>query len=258
MPDIKARKQFGQHFIHERLVLEQIIHVIHAKPTDTFLEIGPGKGALTELLLAYTHTLDAVEIDRDLCALLETRFGKALNLHCGDILEFDINQTKSKEPLRIIGNLPYNISTPLIFHLFESIDHIRDMHFMLQLEVAQRLTAQPGDKAYSKLSVISAGMAHTQILFEVAAEAFSPPPQVTSAFVKITPAVRIPDIAQRKLFNTVVRTAFTHRRKTLAKNLHGLINPAELSQLGINPGARPETIAIESFLSMVKYLNHGR
>lgn len=215
------------------------------------MEIGPGLGALTRALLESGCRLDAIELDRDLTTPLLAAFSiyPGFTLHGADALSFDFSQLPVEgESLRIVGNLPYNISTPLIFRLLETADIIEDMHFMLQLEVVQRLTAEPGDRHWGRLGVMTQLSCHTEMLFEVPPEAFDPQPKVQSAIVRLTPlaAPRVP-MSERKQFERVVTTAFSQRRKTLRNTLKPLLSADAIAAAGIDPGRRAETLSIDEF-----------
>ena len=250
---IRPKRRFGQHFLNDSVVINQIIKAVRPKPSDTLIEIGPGNGAVTEALLAYTDVVEAVEIDRKLCDGLKQKFGKALHLHRQDVLKFDFDAFKPDTDYRVVGNLPYNISTPLLFKLFDAIARIQDLHFMLQLEVARRLEAGPGDSDYSKLSVITACFVRTQLLFEVGPQAFSPPPKVRSAFVRLIPRPRLHNDEQKEGIKKLVQISFAQPRKILSKTFAGLFSKYELRMLDINPDARPETLNVDDFLNMLNY-----
>jgi len=250
----RARKRFGQNFLRDANVIRQIAAAIHPREQQHLVEIGPGQGALTAELLASGCQLDVIELDRDLIPILESAFvGETrLTIHQGDALRFDYNSLyDGQQPMRLVGNLPYNISTPLIFHLLEYAPAIDDMHFMLQLEVVNRLAAQPGSKAWGKLGVMAQYHCQIDALFEVPPSAFTPAPKVQSAIVRLTPRrqlVRDPELESR--LRRVVYAAFAQRRKTLRNNLRDLINMQQLEDLGISPGARAETLNLQQFVAM--------
>ena len=250
MNDHRPRKRFGQHFLHDRNIIGRIIAALAPDAGDRVVEIGPGTGALTrELLTRLTH-LDAVELDRDLLARLEAEFPPdRLALHNADALKFDFCSLASgNSTLRLIGNLPYNISTPLLFHLLEQAGCIKDMLFMLQKEVVERLRAAPDGKDYGRLSVMIQYRCAVEKLFDVAPGAFTPPPRVDSAVVRLvphaTPPVAVDDPAR---FALLVRAAFASRRKTLRNNLRGLLSAEAMRALGIDPGRRAETLSLAEF-----------
>lgn len=253
----RARKRFGQHFLHDGTIIDRILHGIDARSTDHLVEIGPGPGALTQPLLATGATLDAVEVDRDLAATLTRRFAAqpGFHLHCADALRFDFAALAgSGPPLRLVGNLPYNISTPLLFHLLENTAKIRDMHFMLQKEVVDRLTAPPGGRDYGRLTVAVAARATAVKLFDVGPGAFTPPPKVWSSVVRITPRAAAFPIASFKAFDQIVAAAFSQRRKTLANALRRLLTADQITQAGIDPGIRAERLAPADFARLADRL----
>jgi 16S rRNA (adenine1518-N6/adenine1519-N6)-dimethyltransferase len=249
----QARKRFGQHFLHDRHVIGRIVATLAPRPGDHIVEIGPGKGALTRELAKQLPHFDAVELDRDLLAHLPSAIpaGK-LTLHGADALKFDFCQLmQAGRNLRLVGNLPYNISTPLLFHLLDQAGCIEDMLFMLQKEVVQRLAAAPGGKDYGRLSVMIQYRCAVEKLFDVAPGAFTPPPKVDSAVVRLTPyekpPVAVNDEAQ---FAKVVRAAFASRRKTLRNNMKGLISAEAMTALGIDPTRRAETLSLAEFAAL--------
>lgn len=255
----QARKRFGQNFLHDASVIRRIVHVIHPQPDQHLVEIGPGQGAITEGLLESGCRLDVIEIDRDLVPRLELQFRQYENLriHSADALQFDYGQlahTGSK--MRLVGNLPYNISTPLIFHLLKFAPLIADMHFMLQLEVVKRLAADPGSKAWGKLGVMAQYHCRVDSLFEVPPGAFQPSPKVISAIVRFQPRnEHPPDQAQEARLRRVVNAAFSQRRKTLRNTLRDLVNVQQLEELGISPSARAETLELQQFIQISNLLN---
>ena len=244
-PGARPRKRFGQHFLHDPQVIARIVSAIEPQRGERLLEIGPGRGALTAPLLERVGALMAIEIDRDLVRDLAQRFGPALEVLNEDVLEVDLAAVRGAgAPLRLVGNLPYNISTPLLFRLLEQRDAIRDMHFMLQKEVVDRMVAAPGSRTYGRLTVMLAPWVRMERLFNVGPGAFTPPPKVFSAIVRLTPlADPAFDIGSATRFERVVRAAFAHRRKTLRNALKGTLEISVLEQLGIDPGARPEQLA---------------
>jgi len=246
----KARKRFGQNFLQDRSVIETILGAIHPQPEDNILEIGPGLGALTQPLLRRVEKLRAVEIDRDLQAHLAT-LGPKLDLIPADALTVDYSQFG--KGLRIIGNLPYNISTPLLLHLLQYHACIEDMHFMLQKEVVSRLAASPGNKAYGRLSVIVQYFCKVEFICNVPPEAFEPQPKVDSAVVRLMPYTDSPyEAVDVSRLEKAVAKAFGMRRKTLANNLKGFMTAETLSQMGIDPLKRPEQIDIPEFIKIAK------
>jgi 16S rRNA (adenine1518-N6/adenine1519-N6)-dimethyltransferase len=258
----KPRKRFGQHFLHDPNIIRAIIAAINPKPGEHVVEIGPGLGAITCPLLEKLPTLEVVELDRDVIPLLEERcsqFGQ-LNIHQADALRFDFSQLCA-EPrgLRVVGNLPYNISTPLIFHLLDSSEKIRDMHFLLQQEVVQRITAAPGGGDYGRLSIMVQYRCRAQYLFHVGRGAFRPPPKVESAVVRLEPYTELPHRADNeRLFAQLVNQAFSQRRKTLRKSLRGLSEDRHFKAADIDPGKRPEQLSVGEFVALSNQINQDK
>lgn len=253
----QARKRFGQNFLQDPGVIERIVRAINPKPGEAMVEIGPGLGALTEEILADNPQLQVVELDRDLVPVLRTKFFNYpdFRIHEADALSFDFRQLVTDQPLRIVGNLPYNISTPLIFHLLSQADVIRDMHFMLQKEVVLRMAAVPGDNNYGRLGIMTQYFCRVQPLFEVGPGAFRPSPKVDSAIVRLVPHQTLPHPARDlATLQMVVRTAFNARRKTLRKALAGLVTVADLQQLGIDDGLRPENLSLAQYVAIADQL----
>jgi 16S rRNA (adenine1518-N6/adenine1519-N6)-dimethyltransferase len=255
---MRPRKRFGQHFLHDPAVIRRIVRAVAPRADSRLVEIGPGRGALTQLLLAAAGTLDAIEIDRDLAALLQEKFCAASGfvLHVADALEFDFAALARERGgrLRIIGNLPYNISTPLLFHLIGCAPSVEDMHVMLQREVVDRLVAPPGGGDYGRLTVMLAPWVVIERLFDIGPGAFQPPPRVWSAMVRMT--VRLtPAFAVSPHFAQVVAAAFGHRRKTLRNALKGVVSTAQIDSCKLDGGARPETLAPEAFNILAQTLD---
>ncbi|MGC8120645.1 16S rRNA (adenine(1518)-N(6)/adenine(1519)-N(6))-dimethyltransferase RsmA [Marinobacter sp. VGCF2001] len=253
----QARKRFGQNFLHDPGVIERIVRAINPKPDDAIVEIGPGLGALTEEILAVNPRLQVVELDRDLIPVLRTKFFNYpdFRIHEADALSFDFSQLMNDRPLRIIGNLPYNISTPLIFHLLSQSGVVQDMHFMLQKEVVQRMAAVPGDNNYGRLGIMTQYFCKVQPLFEVGPGAFRPAPKVDSAIVRLVPHPELPHPARDlKTLQAVVRTAFNARRKTLRKALAAMVTVEQLQSLGIDDGLRPENLSLADYVRIADYL----
>lgn len=249
----QARKRFGQNFLEDTHIIHSIIRAINPLPQQSLVEIGPGLGALTERLLETTGGhLDIVELDRDLIPVLRTKFFNYphLTIHQADALKFDFSSLAKEEgQLRVVGNLPYNISTPLIFHLLTNAKSIQDMHFMLQKEVVERLIAEPGSKAFGRLGIMVQYYCQVESLLEVPPSAFNPRPKVNSAVVRLTPYTTLPFPAKDiQLFAKVVREAFGQRRKTLRNNLKGLITDLELEALNIDPNLRAENLTLQNFV----------
>ena len=254
----RARKRFGQHFLHDTSVVARIVRAIGARPGERLVEIGPGLGALTGALLESCENLDVIELDRDLAAKLRADYqgDPRVRVHTGDALKFDFRQLAAPgERLRVVGNLPYNVSTPLLFHLLDQAAVIEDMHFMLQREVVGRLVAQPGGKDYSRLTVMVRLNCDSEKLFDVGAGAFRPAPRVTSAVVHLRvrrdPAVALVEFAA---FKSLVTHLFSRRRKTLRNSLRGRLSESALESLGIDPNARPETLDLSAFAVLANAL----
>jgi 16S rRNA (adenine1518-N6/adenine1519-N6)-dimethyltransferase len=256
----RTKKRFGQHFLHDPSVIQRMIYAINPKTNQKIIEIGPGLGALTFPLLAHINHLDVVEIDRDVVQRLNNRQEEKLTIHNVDALRFDFSQFLGKtsqdsetkpQTLRIIGNLPYNISTPLLFHLLKFRHIITDMHFMLQKEVVDRLVAEPGNKNYGRLSIMAQYYCDTEYLFYVAPTSFSPPPKVDSAVLRITPWQELPHVSQDTDFlSKIVVEAFSKRRKTLRNALKKYFNLEQLESVGIDPKLRPEQLSIAEFVAL--------
>jgi 16S rRNA (adenine1518-N6/adenine1519-N6)-dimethyltransferase len=248
-----ARKRFGQHFLHDRSVLERIVQELAPQTSDALLEIGPGRGALTERLVGRGQSLDAVEIDRDLAALLRQRFAATpgFHLHESDALEFDLPALAQRRGarLRVIGNLPYNISTPLLFHVAAAHEHVHDLHVMLQKEVIDRIVAAPGSGEYGRLTVMLAPWFETRRLFDVGPGAFTPAPRVWSAVARLT-VRRVPAFEVPQAFARTVSAAFSQRRKTLRNALRSLMDVEAITAAGIDPGLRPETLSPAQFAAL--------
>ena len=252
------RKRFGQNFLHDYSVIANILASLQIKSGEHWVEIGPGQGALTTPLLDKNISLDVVELDRDLVRLLKDKFkdNKNLTIHSADALKFDFSAlVKQDEKLRIIGNLPYNISTPLLFHLLENASCIADMQFMLQKEVVDRICAAPGSKKYGRLSVMMQYYCAAECLFDVYPESFDPSPKVMSAIIKLIPHPKPPVVVNDLMvFKQVVTQAFSQRRKTLRNSLKKLIGEDCFVSLGIDPIARAETISLLEFANLSNWL----
>ena len=244
------KKRFGQHFLHDGRVIARILGALDPKPGDRIVEIGPGRGALTAPLLERVGQLEVVEIDRDVIEPLRAACGNApgLTIHLGDALAFDFTALAAPGTrLRLVGNLPYNISTPLLFHLLEQAHVVQDMLFMLQKEVVDRMTAGPGEDAYGRLSVTLAARAEVAQLFNVGPGAFHPPPQVDSAVVRLVPRPPPFEIVDLAGFDRVVTAAFGQRRKQIGNSLRQRVTPEELAQAGIDPRERAERLSAADF-----------
>ncbi|MDJ0926815.1 MAG: 16S rRNA (adenine(1518)-N(6)/adenine(1519)-N(6))-dimethyltransferase RsmA [Gammaproteobacteria bacterium] len=245
------RKRLGQHFLHDQNILDKIVRAIDPRAGEHFVEIGPGRGALTGPLLDRGVNVDAIELDRALAARLPAQFpAAALTVHQGDALKFDFTQLGTRD-LRLVGNLPYNISTPLLFHFLDHSTLFRDIHVMLQKEVVERMTASAGTKAYGRLTVALAARCRIEALFVIRPGSFRPPPQVDSAFVRLVPdAARFARIDSPQLFEQIVNAAFSQRRKQLANSLRTMIGPVQLVDLGIDPSRRAETLTVEDYVQL--------
>jgi 16S rRNA (adenine1518-N6/adenine1519-N6)-dimethyltransferase len=249
----QPRKRFGQHFLHDPGVIRRIVATIAPQPGDRLVEIGPGEGAITFELLRAAGRRDAVGLDRDLVEPLRERGGGIgeLVVHSADALRFDFCAlTAGDERLRVVGNLPYHISTPLLFHLLDQSRCIRDMHFMLQKEVVERMAAEPGGKDYGRLSVMLQARCAVIPLFTIGPGAFRPPPKVESAVVRLVPLARPPDIADPVVFARLVAAAFAQRRKTLRNGLKGLLTAEAIAGLGVDPGTRAEQLGLDAFVRL--------
>jgi 16S rRNA (adenine1518-N6/adenine1519-N6)-dimethyltransferase len=251
----RARKRFGQHFLHDQNIIHKIISALNPKPGENIIEIGPGQGALTLPLLKRCQKLTAIELDRDLIPILQHKSSSLgeLSLVNQDVLTFELSELALTPPYRLVGNLPYNISTPLMFHLLKSSSLISDMIFMLQKEVAQRIIATPHNKLYGKLSVMLQYYCASEYLFDVPPGCFSPPPKVDSAVIRLrpyaTPPVAVNDI---DLLETVVSAAFNQRRKTITNSLKNLLDKGKIAALGIDPTARAENLTLQDFVQLTQ------
>ncbi|MCC5860292.1 MAG: 16S rRNA (adenine(1518)-N(6)/adenine(1519)-N(6))-dimethyltransferase RsmA [Gammaproteobacteria bacterium] len=249
----RPRKRFGQHFLHDRAVIARIVAAIDPQPGEQLLEIGPGLGALTEPLLARCGRLQAVELDRDVIGPLRERCAGVgeLLVHAGDALAVDLATLAGDARLRLVGNLPYNISTPLLFHLLRQRQYIHDMHFMLQKEVVMRMTAAPGGRDYGRLTVMLGWACEAVRLFDIGPGAFTPPPRVWSSIVRLRPrcAPLGPAVEEARL-RTLVTAAFGQRRKTLRNALRAHLDAEAIQRCGIDPGSRPERLEIEDFVRL--------
>jgi 16S rRNA (adenine1518-N6/adenine1519-N6)-dimethyltransferase len=252
------RKRFGQNFLQDDAVIQAIARAVSPAATDHVVEIGPGQGALTGALVVSGCRLDAIELDRDLTTQLLASFSiyPDFKLHSADALKFDFTSLVSGDKkLRVVGNLPYNISTPLLFSLLDQTPLIADMHFMLQKEVVDRLAASPGSKDWGRLGIMAQLRCKVSHLFDVPPDAFYPPPKVQSAIVRLIPlgTPRFPDCDQQALAK-VVQLAFSQRRKTLRNNVKGVFKDEQLLALGVEPGARAETLTLEQFVAIAGLL----
>lgn len=253
----RARKRFGQNFLSDPHLIQRIVNTINPVAGDLILEIGPGQAALSKPLAKSDAELHLLEIDRDLAARLKLMFdpGGQAQVHTGDALKVDFSELLDGRPFRLVGNLPYNISTPLLFHVLQWNDLITDMHFMLQQEVVRRMAAVPGNKAWGKLSVMCQYYCEVSPLFSVPPEAFTPAPKVQSMFVKLVPHVKPPVVIKNMaVFERLVSQAFSMRRKTLRNSLRGTLDASGIESAGIDPGQRPETLGLAQFAALSEML----
>ena len=253
----KARKRFGQNFLTDQNIIQKIIRSIHPQSADNLVEIGPGQGALTAPLLSSCQTLTAIEIDRDLIQILLQKFQQtALNVVEADALSYDFAQLiTSPNQLRIVGNLPYNISTPLLFHLLKFVSGIKDMHFVLQKEVIERICAQPNNKAYGRLSVMIQCYCEVENCFLVLPEAFNPKPKVTSAIIRLKPKNFKHSIEQQNFFSNIVKLSFSQRRKTLKNNLKTNFATQIAGIDDIDFSLRPEQLSVADYVYLAAQLS---
>ena len=254
MTEHKARKRFGQNFLQDTRIITDIVNAVRPQAEDVVVEIGPGLAAITEPLAKKLNQLHAIEIDRDIVKRLKNLpFADKLVIHEGDVLKFDFRSIAGKK--KIVGNLPYNISTPLLFCLSEVVDEVVDMHFMLQKEVVERMVAEPKTNDYGRLSVMLQYFFEMELLIEVPPESFEPAPKVNSAVVRMIPnAGRIGVAHDYKHFAKLVKTAFHQRRKTIRNNLKDLANDDDLTAVGINPQDRAEHIEATQYVVLSNYL----
>lgn len=254
----QAKKRFGQNFLHDQSVICRIIDAINPEPGENLVEIGPGLGALTEPVIERAGKLSVVELDRDLAHRLRHHpfLAPHLTIHETDALKFDFAQLATAEkPLRIFGNLPYNISTPLIFHLLTFKDKVQDMHFMLQKEVVQRMASGENCKAYGRLSIMTQYQCQVIPVMEIGPEAFKPAPKVDSAIVRLVPHKEIKNpVKDITALNKVCLAAFNQRRKTIRNSFKKLMTSEQLISLGIDPGLRPENLSLDQFISLANFI----
>jgi 16S rRNA (adenine1518-N6/adenine1519-N6)-dimethyltransferase len=249
----RPRKHFGQNFLHDRNIIDKILRAIDPRDDQHFVEIGPGRGALTQPLLDQVKQLDVIEIDRDLAANLSNDINSPkFRLHVGDALKFDFaTLTTLPGALRLVGNLPYNISTPLLFHFLDYASLFTDAHVMLQKEVVDRMTAPPGNRTYGRLTVSLAARCQVDALFVVKPGSFTPAPRVDSTIARLTPdPVRRAQLNDPAAFDKVVAQAFNQRRKRLANALRPLLTEAQIAALDIDPGVRAERLNIDEFIRL--------
>ncbi|NVK11904.1 MAG: 16S rRNA (adenine(1518)-N(6)/adenine(1519)-N(6))-dimethyltransferase RsmA [Gammaproteobacteria bacterium] len=248
----RMRKRFGQNFLSDPNIISQITFAIRPKEGQHIVEIGPGQGAITEDMVASGATVTAIELDRDLIPWLKVKFERNANFSIlnQDALKTDYAEIAAGKQVRVVGNLPYNISTPIIFHLLEQAEHIEDMHFMLQKEVVDRMAAGPGDNNYGRLSVMTQYGCEVDGLFVVPPESFNPPPKVDSAIVRLRPRKEKLALDSHEYFEHIVREAFSQRRKTLKNTLKKIIKPLGQPDLGVDLSLRPENLSVEDYVNI--------
>ena len=254
-----ARKRFGQNFLNDQFVIESIVSAIHPQKDQAMVEIGPGLGALTEPVGERLDKLTVIELDRDLAARLQTHpfLAPKLTIYQQDAMTMDFGELSRTlgQPLRVFGNLPYNISTPLMFHLFSYTDAIADMHFMLQKEVVNRLVAGPNSKAYGRLSVMAQYYCQVIPVLEVPPTAFTPPPKVDSAVVRLVPYTTLPHpVKEIRLLSRITTEAFNQRRKTIRNSLGNVFSIEALTSMGIDPALRAENMSVAQYCQLANYL----
>lgn len=249
-----AKKRFGQNFLTDQAIITSLINTIHPQAHDLMVEIGPGLGAMTQPLLKQLNHLHVVEIDRDIIQWMQNTYpADKVTIHHADVLKFDF--TSLGERIRVLGNLPYNISSPILFHLLDNVDHVIDMHFMLQKEVVERMVAAPSTSEYGRLSVMLQYRLQMEYLITVPPESFNPAPKVESAFVRCIPHDTLPYPAKDEaLFAKVVQAAFGQRRKTLRNTLKGLLDDDGFAALDIHSQLRAENLSVAQFVAIANYL----
>jgi len=249
-----AKKKFGQNFLKDAAIIHAIIQSINPLPNDLLIEIGPGLGALTKPLLKKTNRLLAIELDRDIVSWMENEYSKKnITIFNEDVLNFNFNQFDQK--IRIVGNLPYNISTPILFKCIDNILIIKDLHFMLQKEVVDRMIATPSSPEYGRLSIMLQYYFAMEHLLDVPKESFEPEPKVESSFVRLIPYEEYPFIANNiEQFARIVKEAFSQRRKTIRNTLKSFISENDFEKIGINPQLRAENLSVSDFVKISNYL----
>jgi len=250
----QPRKRFGQNFLQDQALIERIIAHINPKSDDHVIEVGPGLGAITFPLLDRLQQLHVIEIDRDLVARLQQKSLPNLTVHETDVLKVNWQQLANSKPIRVVGNLPYNIGTPLLLNLLDERAHICDIHAMLQKEVVDRLSASSGTRAFGRLSVMMQSCFEIESLIDVPPESFNPPPKVQSAVVRLIPKPDAPDAQIISKLSDATRLAFANKRKTLRNNLKSILSTEQLQNAGLDPQARAETLSLEQFLLLAKML----
>ncbi len=249
-----AKKKFGQNFLIDQGIIQSLVNAINPQAGDLMIEIGPGLGALTKPLMVQLRHLHVVEIDRDIIQWMQKTYPTdKISIHNSDVLKFDFS--KFGEPLRVVGNLPYNISSPILFHLLEQLDHITDMHFMLQKEVVERMVAKPSTPEYGRLSVMLQYKLRMEYLLTVPPEAFDPAPKVESAFVRCMPHQTLPYQADDEaLFGQIAQAAFSQRRKTIRNTLKPFMSDEDFTQIKIGSQLRAENLSVEDYVTITNYL----
>jgi 16S rRNA (adenine1518-N6/adenine1519-N6)-dimethyltransferase len=257
MPAKRPNKALGQHFLHDQNIVDKIVSALNIKATDTILEIGPGLGALTKAVLPLTAKVFAVEIDRNLIEILKKECdAEKLTLFQESILDFNLALLAKEAPLRIIGNIPYNISSPIIFHLLKYLPLMKDIHLMVQKEVGERIAAKPGSKTYGRLSIMVQYYCQPTLLFKVKNSSFTPPPKVESVVLRLLPIRNHGVIVNNhELFGRIVANAFSMRRKKISNGLKKIISADDLQKIGIDPGERAENLAVEKFVQIENWLS---
>lgn len=250
----QPRKRFGQNFLNDAHVIDRIVDLINPKANESVIEVGPGLGALTLPLLERLPRLEVIEIDRDLIAKLQARNLDQLIVHESDVLKVNWSELAHGRQLRVVGNLPYNVGTPLLLNLLESREHVIDIHAMLQKEVVDRLCAQTGTRAYGRLSVLMQSCFKIEALFDVPPAAFTPSPKVQSAVVRLIPLANSPNSDAVAKLSQATRMAFASKRKTLRNNMKEVLSSDELANAGIDPQARAETLSLEQFMRLAEML----
>ena len=255
----RTKKRFGQHFLHDQQIIKQIVNAVQIIDNQTLVEIGPGQGAITMPLLQKFKQLTAIELDRDLIKPLtkqSAQYGD-LNLISADILTIDFNEVFSGQSLSIVGNLPYNISTPLLFHLLASSNMITSMTFMVQQEVANRITASVGHKNYGRLSIMMQYYCQSSYLFHVPPDSFNPPPKVDSAVIHLIPHKQLdPNLKDKALLDKIVKMAFSQRRKTIRNSLSDIVSTEQFERSNINPKLRAENLSLEQFITLTNTVHN--
>lgn len=261
MNPVRPRKRLGQHFLRDGNVIQRIVGAIGPQPGEALVEIGPGVGAITAPLLQRAGGLDVIEVDsRVLPQLEQSCLGLGeLRIHQQDVLRFELAELSRGGRLRLVGNLPYNVSSPILFHVLAAIDCVQDAHFMLQREVADRLVAKPAERDYGRLSVMVQYWCESQSLFRIGSGSFWPPPKVESSLVRLTPRrPQAPAALEVAALDVVVRAAFGQRRKQLANALRGVLDPATIASCGIDPAARAETLSVREFVALADAFSSRR